>query len=226
MSPNRVVTVLVAASVLWAQSCAVVSPPDYSAYRSNLPRSILVLPPLNQSVDVNAPYVFLSTVSRPLAECGYYVFPVAVVDAFMKENGLPTPDEMQAVPLTKVKEVIGADAVLYVTIEEWGQKYHILSSDTVVKANARLVDVASGTTLWTGTEQLAQSSNSGAGGGDPLAMLIAMLVNALVTQIVASMTDPTYGVSRQATTAMVFNANNGLLFGPRHPEHDADPRGR
>ena len=74
---------------------------DYSALENSRPRSILVIPPVNNSVEVNAPYIFLSTISRPLAEKGYYVFPVAVIDRFLKENGLPTPIEMNGIPLDK-----------------------------------------------------------------------------------------------------------------------------
>ena len=53
---------------------------DYTAFRASKPRSILVLPPLNNSPDVRATYSYLSTVTQPLAEAGYYVFPVALVD--------------------------------------------------------------------------------------------------------------------------------------------------
>lgn len=48
----------------------------FCALQQAAPRSILVLPPMNSSVDVNAPYSYLSTISTPLAEKGYYVFPV------------------------------------------------------------------------------------------------------------------------------------------------------
>ncbi len=202
-----------------ALMCSCAAKVDYGPYRSHMPHSILVLPPLNQSTAVDAPYTYLSTVSRPLAECGYYVFPVAVIDAFMKDNGLPTPDEMHNVSLSKIREVIGADAVLYVTIEDWGQKYYVLSSTTVIQASARLVDVATGTTLWTGTEHLRQGS--GGGGG-----IIGMLVAALVHQIASSMSDPTHEASRAATAGTVSNENNGLLFGPRSPRYESDARGR
>lgn len=218
MRERRAVAALVIAGLVLTYSCA--AKVDYGPYRAHMPRSILVLPPRNESTDVNAPYVYLSTVSRPLAECGYYVFPVAVMDAFMKDNGLPTPDEMHSVSLSKIKEVIGADAVLYVTIEDWGQKYQIISSTTIVKARARLLDVATGTELWTGTEQVAQGSGGAEQG------IVGMLVAALVQQIAASMTDPTHEVSQQASNAMIFNSNNGLLFGPHHPQYDSDPRGR
>jgi len=208
-----------AALVLAVAGCAVKSP-DYSGYRAHLPRSILVLPPLNETTDVNAPYVYLSTITRPLAECGYYVFPVAAVDAFMKENGLPTAGEMHGVSLDKIREVFGADAVLYVTLESWGQKYRIISSDTEVKARASLVDVVTGTTLWSGTAVGQQSS--AAGQTDPLAMLIS----AVVTQVLASMTDPTHDLAATANNTMVLDQHHGLLLGPHHPGWDGDTRGR
>ena len=72
---------------------------NYDALLAAKPRSILVIPPKNSSLEVNAPYVFLSTISKPLGEKGYYVFPVAVIETFLKENGLPTPEEMNLVPM-------------------------------------------------------------------------------------------------------------------------------
>jgi hypothetical protein len=217
MSAARVGAALV---LLGCAACATAPPRDYAAYRAHLPRSIVVLPPLNETTDVTAPYDFLSTVTRPLVEAGYYVFPVAVVDAFMKENGLPTAGEMHGVSLEKLRSVLAADAVLYVTIEDWGQKYRVISSDTVVKARARLVDVASGAELWSGTAVAQQSS--AAGQSDPLAMLIA----AIVSQVVGHATDPARDLSSTATGVMVFDQANGMLLGPRHPRVGEDARGR
>ncbi len=198
--------------------CVARPKPDYGAYRAHLPKSVLVLPPINQSVDVKATYSYLSTISQPLAESGYYVFPVAVVDAFMKENGLATADEMQAVPLSQIAKVFGADAVFYVTIEDYGQKYLVVSSNTVVKAHATLVDVASGATLWQGTEDVVQES----GGGD----LIGMLVAAAVTQVINSTDDSARALLFSANGQMIFNADSGLLLGPYSPGYEADVRGR
>ncbi len=61
---------LVCVVLMLTGGCATPAKYDYTAYRANLPKSVLVLPPLNQSVAVNAPYSYLSTVSRPLAESG------------------------------------------------------------------------------------------------------------------------------------------------------------
>jgi hypothetical protein len=211
---------LACAALIFAAGCAAPPKTDYSAYRAHLPKSILVLPPLNETVEVNASYSYLSTITRPLAEAGYYVFPVAVVDAFMKENGLPTPAEMQAVSLDKIRQIFGADAVLYVTIQDYGQKYQILSSNTVFKAHATLVDVNSGTRLWEGTAYGFQGS------GDSGAGPIGMLVTAVVTQVLASTSDDAHDLAATANAQMISNPSNGLLLGPYNPGYEADVRGR
>ena len=207
----------VVALAMWACAPAM---QDYTSFRQHMPKSILVLPPLNETTNVGAPYVFLSTVSRPVGEAGYYTFPVAVVDALMKENGLPTPGEMHQVPLAKLGEVFGADAVLYVAIEQWGQKYQVIDSVTVVKARAKLVDVGTGLTLWNGVIHVQESSSAGQ------TDIIGMLVAALIDQVIDSATDRTHAVSRMATQQAVFDRSTGLLLGPRHPDYEGDARGR
>jgi hypothetical protein len=203
-----------------ASGCAAVPGYDHAPFRAHLPRSILILPPLSEATDVNAPYVFLSTVTRPVAEAGYYVFPVAVVDALMKENGLPTPGEMHQVSLSKLREVFGADAVLYVTVEDWGQRYRVLDSSTIVRAHAALVDTASGETIWDGRIEAVESS--AAGQSD----VVGMLITALIEQVVDNLSDRTHEVSRLSIGQTIFDQQRGFLRGPRHPEYDADVRGR
>ncbi|WP_020410530.1 DUF799 domain-containing protein [Hahella ganghwensis] len=187
--------------------CAI-QPYDYTALKEAKPRSILVIPPVNNTVEVNAPYTFLSTISAPLAEKGYYVFPVAVIDQFMKQNGLPTPVEMNQVPLEKIREIIGPDAVLYVTIEDWGQQYQVISSRAVVSSRWRLVDARTGNLLWEGRAHAEESSNDG--GGD----LAVALIGALVEQIASTVSDKTPGLSRRANFNTIDNQHRGLLPGP------------
>ena len=59
--------------------CVTQTPYDYTAFKQSKPRSILVMPPVNSSPDVQAGYSMLSHVTLPLSEAGYYVLPVAVV---------------------------------------------------------------------------------------------------------------------------------------------------
>ena len=191
--------------------CVTVPPKDYTEFRKHLPRSILVLPPQNESTEIIAGYSLLTTATRPLSELGYYVFPVEMVDLFLKENGLPTPAEMHQAPLNKLHDVFGADAVLYITVEKYGTKYMVISSNTMVVARAKLVDCRTGIVLWEErvAAQLGNNSSS-----DP----VAMLVGALVDQVVNKMTDQAHVCAQQASAMLFANPTTGLLKGPRHPE--------
>ncbi|MEJ2681667.1 MAG: DUF799 family lipoprotein [Gammaproteobacteria bacterium] len=178
------------------------------------PRSILVIPPLNNSIEVYAPYVFLSTITKPLAEKGFYVYPVAVIDHFLKENGLPTPAEMNQVPLDALRKNIGADAVLYTNIEQWGQKFEIISSRTVVSAQMRLVDTRSGELLWNAHAYAQQQSNDSGNGW------AGAIIGAVITQILSNAQDLTPELSRQANEAAIRHTQSGL---PNGPYRQTDP---
>lgn len=71
---------LCVAALLVLGGCQTTTPYDYTNFRAHPPRSILILPPLNESTALEGTYGYLSTVTQPVAEHGYYVFPVEVVD--------------------------------------------------------------------------------------------------------------------------------------------------
>lgn len=183
-------------------------PYDYTNLRASRPRSILVLPPINESTDLAGTYGYLSTVSQPLAELGYYVFPVAVVDQFLKENGMPTAGDMHQVPLDKVREVLGADSVMYITLKQYGSQFRVFSSVTTVSAVARLVDTRTGTLLWEGAAMAQQNPNNSSGN------LLADLIAAAITQAINKKTDPAHDVSRLANAQLFQAPRRGLLVGP------------
>ena len=74
--------------------CATTAPYDYAALRASKPASILVMPALNQSPEVNAPAGVLSQITLPLAEAGYYVLPVAVTEEMFRQNGIVSADDL------------------------------------------------------------------------------------------------------------------------------------
>lgn len=183
---------------------------DRSAYMANIPASILVLPPINESPDTRATNSFWSTVTPPLAEAGYYVFPITVVDTMLKENGVSNGFDAQSIPLKKLKEIFGADAVMYLKIKDYGSKYQLIDSVVTVEVEAKLVDLNTGALLWEGRNKQRQ------GNGDNNS-LTGMLVSALINQVSNQMSDAGYGVSRIVSSNLfeVNERNKGLMFGPR-----------
>ncbi|MEE9099330.1 MULTISPECIES: DUF799 domain-containing protein [Pseudomonas] len=199
--------------------CAPQKTVDYSAFKQSRPKSILVLPPLNESPDVKASYGMLSQITYPLAEAGYYVLPVALVDETFRQNGVSTPADIHQLPAGKLREIFGADAALYVTVTEYGTSYMVLSSASIVTASARLVDLRSGTTLWTGTATASSEEGSQNSGG-----LVGMLISAAVKQIISSAQDDASYPVAGITGARLLSAgrNGGLLYGPRSPKYGTD----
>ncbi len=186
---------------------------NYRNYLDHFPKSVLVLPPLNESLEVQASGMFLSTISTPLAERGYYVIPVGLVDAVLKENGVPLPPEMHQVSIAKLREVFGADAVLYVTISRWTTTYLVLDCTTTVVLDYRLVDSESSLELWR-WQQAFQYSPS-------------REQNNIVGKVVAAGVHAARSSSGRVEREVAVAANqtafcapqHGLLCGHRHPNH-------
>ena len=115
---GRPVATLVVIAALGA--CATPSPYDYTAFKQNRPASMLVLPPVNETPDVTATYGVLSQVTLPLAEAGYYVLPVSLMDETFRQNGLNDPAEIHDVSPRRLREIFGADAAVYIKVTQYG----------------------------------------------------------------------------------------------------------
>lgn len=187
---------------------------DYSDYRAAAPASILVLPPINNTTEVIAPYGVLSQVATPISESGYYVYPVAVVEQTFKNNGLTVANDIHAIPVQKLREIFGADAALYMTITEYGTSYAVIMSETRVSIEATLVDIRTGTVLWQKTATASSAEGRGNQSG-----LLGALVEAAVSQVVETVADTGFDISA-ITSNRLFSAetHNGLLYGPRSPK--------
>lgn len=199
--------------------CAAPVKTDYTALRAAKPLSILVLPPVNDSNDVNATFSMLSQATYPLAEGGYYVMPVALVNETFQQNGMTVATDMHEVPVAKLKEIFGADAALYMKITKYGTTYTVLSSAAVVSAEARLVDLSTGTLLWSGRASASSDENNNNSGGG----LAGLLVTAIVKQILNNVTDASHNVAGITSTRLLSAGTpNGLLYGPRSPLYGKD----
>ena len=202
--------------LLLLAGCATQQGYDYTAFRQSKPKSILVLPPQNHATDIKGSYGLYSQVTRPLAESGYYVFPVAVVDETFRQNGLEQPAEIHAVPIEKLRKIFGADAALYIDIQDYGTTYLLLSSDTRVTASARLVDLRDGKLLWEGKATASsQEQDSGSSAG-----LVGMLVEAAINQIANTISDKSYDIAGMTSSRLLSAGTaNGILYGPRSPNY-------
>jgi hypothetical protein len=149
---------------------------DLSAFNAAKPRSILVVPAANKSLDVDAPNYLLTTLTVPLAEKGYYVFPVHTTKTVLEQEGFFDGDQVQKQPPEMLARLFGADAVLFVTINRWDAQYAVLSTVVTVDFDYRLV-YKDGTEIWKANKKM-QYSPQQQNTGNPVANLLAAALTA------------------------------------------------
>ena len=186
---------------------------DYSAFRAADPHSILIVPVVNNSVDVDASDYFLSAITQPVAERGYYVFPVNMVKRVMEEDGLADADMVHSADPTRLASLFGADSVMYVSIERWDAKYALVSTTVTVEFKYTLKDGHTGQELWSSDQRIVYQPQGSSSGN-----LFADLVVAAV-QAAATKAKPNYmPLARQANNLAVVETHHGLPAGPYRVE--------
>ena len=120
---------------------------DLSAFNTAAPRSILVVPAINISLNVDAPNYLLTTLTEPLAEKGFYVFPVNTVKFVLEQEGLYEAEQVHKQPPEALAKLFGADAVLYVTIKRWDVIGLIVTGTATVEFEYRMIS-KDGTEIW------------------------------------------------------------------------------
>ena len=212
----RLIGIFLMVSLLAACATAP-SPKNYSTFNSERPRSILVVPTLNNTGNVQAPEFFLSTISRPFAERGYYVFPANMVKRLLEDDGLSDAGLVHATDASRLSGLFGCDSVLFVTIQRWDSKYLVLSTTTTVAFDYTLKSCKTGNTLWQDKQELVYSPQQNSS-GNPLADLIAQAIVAALEKGA-----PNYmPLTMQANAAAAGTPGKGLPAGPYLPTYQQD----
>ena len=208
-------------SLVLMTGCATKLPPlDYTAFKQAKPASVLVLPPLNESADVKGTPSMWVNATRPLAEAGYYVFPATLVDETLRQNGIQTANDAHAISAAKLRDYFGADAAVYIKVKNYGTKYAVLASETIVQAEAKIVDLRTGAVLWTGAAQASSAEMQQQQQVSP----IAILVLALMKQVVGTAADVAFDFGGTASERLFGTTTyNGVLPGPRSPNYGKEP---
>lgn len=181
---------------------------DYSAFNTVNPRSILVVPVLNNTVDVDAPLFALSTLAVPLGNKGYYVFPVNTVKTVLEQEGLYEGEAIKQLGAPSLASMFGADSVMFVEIQRWDAQYAILATTVTVSITYTLQD-PQGNTIWDDrvTTQYTPNNNST---GNPMADLVAAAITAGITRAA-----PNYiPLMQQANQLAFISGDNPIPDGP------------
>lgn len=201
---------LLLGAILLLSGCVANQPikKDMSAFDATKPRSILVVPTVNKSLDVDAPNYALAALPIPIAEKGYYVFPVNTTKFILEQEGYYEADRIHEQPPSALAKLFDADAILYVTIHRWDAQYALLSTTVTVEFEYKMVN-RDGAEIWAEKKQMHYAPQND-GGGHPVAQLIGALISAAITRAA-----PNYmPLTKQANQQVFVLGPNALPNGP------------
>jgi hypothetical protein len=185
----------------------------YPLMYTETPKSILVLPPMNESTSAQAKPYYATTIQEVLSFWGYYVYPYEVTADILKIEGLYDTELLKDIPLAKFREYFGADAVLFTTIKKWDLTYVVIASSLTVSIDAELKSTQTDQQLWKYNGTVVVDLSGGNTGGG----LIGLAVKAVAAAVSSAMADYV-PYARQANV----RAFSSLPFGPYHPQYLTD----
>ena len=109
-------------AIVLFSSCATTKLPKSTAYKdmyNEKPISVLIMPPINRSTNVEAKEYFHSTLSVPIINAGYYVIPPFLSMAILKQESAYDAELFINGPLTQFNNIFGADVALFTIIHKW-----------------------------------------------------------------------------------------------------------
>lgn len=141
--------------------------------------AIAAMPPINKTNNVEAKEYFYSTLTRPLAERGYYVLPSFLTMEMFKSESAYDSEMFMNGNIKRFGEVLGADAVLFTVIHKWEKA--AMNANITVEVEYILKSTKDNSELYSrrGTIVYDLSSNSGSAG--IVGALVGMAVDAINT---------------------------------------------
>lgn len=113
------------ALALLASSCGTSSQltraDQYTDMYEEKPVTLLVMPPINNTTNVEAKEYLYTSISRPLAEAGYYVISPHLAMDILKAESAYDAELFVDKPLKMFREFFGADAVVFSEINKWAK---------------------------------------------------------------------------------------------------------
>lgn len=95
---------------------------QYPKIYDEKPISLLVMPPINNSTFAEAKDLLYKSITRPLAEAGYYVISPLLAMDVLNAEGLCDSKKFFDAPLAEFQNLLGADAVVFSVIESWEKR--------------------------------------------------------------------------------------------------------
>ncbi|MBR5443822.1 MAG: DUF799 family lipoprotein [Paludibacteraceae bacterium] len=182
---KRIFNILSLVSCVFLASCSMTQPvtrgEQYAKMYEEKPITFLVMPPINNSTNVDAKDLLYTSISYPLIEKGYYVLSPMLTMEVLKNESAYDAELFINGSLSMFQKYFGADAIIFSEINSWTKKGFGIETDIhfiIKSAHTNEILFERSCDLY--LDLSVQSSGGGIFGA--AAALIASAVNTAVTQ--------------------------------------------
>ncbi|MFT4937225.1 MAG: hypothetical protein ACI88A_000239 [Paraglaciecola sp.] len=173
--------------------------------------SILVVPAVNNTTAAEAAEYYATTISEPLTRNGYYVLPIELTTKLLQEQGVVDGAQLVGTDPAKFNEMFGADAVLFVTINQWDTSYYVIGGNVTVGISYLMKSTTSGETLWQYNDQIVIDTGGNSGGG---------LIGAIISTAINTSLQDYVPIAKQVN----YTAISSMPVGTYHLKHQQDQK--
>ena len=178
---NILLVIVIAGAFL--SSCTTTTPiaksVAYKGMYDEKPLTILLMPPINRSTNVEAKEYFHSTLNIPIANAGFYVIPTFLSMEILKKESAYDAELFLNSPLTIFGEVFGADLAVFTIIHKWDKSG--LAAKVFVQVEYVIKSTKTNEIVYTRTGDITYDASVSTGSTSPWAALVDMAASAINT---------------------------------------------
>jgi hypothetical protein len=188
MMKNRLFLILIAAAFLTScgATSSIAKSEAYKGMYDEKPITILLMPPINKSTNVEAKEYFHSTLNMPIANAGFYVIPTFLSMEILKKESAYDAELFLNTPLNKFDKVFGADLAVFTIIHRWDKSG--LAAKVYVQVEYIIKSTKTNEILYTRTGDVTYDASVSTGAGGifgALANIAASAINTAATKYVS-----------------------------------------
>lgn len=151
----------------------------YKGMYEEKPLTILLMPPINRSTNVEAKEYFHSTLNIPIANAGFYVIPTFLSMEILKKESAYDAELFLNSPLTNFGEVFGADLAVFTIIHKWAKSG--LAAKVYVQVEYIIKSTKTNEIVYTRTGDVTYDASVSTGSGGLAGLVVDIALSAVNT---------------------------------------------
>ena len=151
----------------------------YKGMYDEKPLTVLLMPPVNRSTNVEAKEYFHSTLNVPIANAGFYVIPTFLSMEILKKESAYDAELFLNAPLAQFGEVFGADLALFTIIHKWDKSG--LAAKVYIQVEYIIKSTKTNEIVYSRTGDIVYDASVSTGTGGWVGLLVDLAASAINT---------------------------------------------